>query len=105
MDSTPIITIHSTTEDWSNLGATTHGIIEGDTIQVPVQLGRMEYSILRMDVEEITEDTIRFRAGGYNRELHKGGQSVCVTYTIGGYTDHEGCDWDGTDYDYWISWK
>ena len=104
----PIITIQSSTEDWSNLGATSEGIVKGDTLEIPIHLGRNELcGLLRMEVKEITEDTIVFEAGDYYRErtLKKGGSAVCVTYTVGGYTDHEGCDWGGTDYDYWISWK
>lgn len=105
METNPVITIHSATSDWSNLGATREAFVDKQTIQVPVQLGEMKIDhFLEMDVEEITEDTICFRAAGYKHELRKG-QQVCVTYTVGGYTDHDGCDWDGTDYDYFISWK
>lgn len=107
MNTDPIITVQCSTEDWSNLGATSKGIVKGETLEVPIQLGRNEIcGMLRIDVKEITDDTIEFETfGSYPQTLKKGGPAVCVTYTVGGYTDHEGCDWDGTDYDYWISWK
>ena len=103
----PIVTIQSVTEDWSNLGATSKGIVNGPTLEVPIHLGINDFGMLRMDVKEITEDTILFNGGDYSREhtLRKGNPAICVTYTVGGYSDHDGCDWDGTDYDYWISWK
>ena len=102
----PIVTIQCSTEDWSNLGATSNGIVKGKTLEVPLHLGRNEFGMLRMNVKEITEDSISFETyGHYPQTIKKGGQAVCVTYTVGGYTDHDGCDWDGTDYDYFISWK
>ena len=104
----PIITIHSTSTDWKNLGATVFEPYDRHTIKVPFHLGEMHLdTFLRLKVEEITEDTIKFRGGDFNYyyELKKGGGKVCVTYSVGGYTDHDGCDWDGTDYDYWLSWE
>ena len=104
----PIITIKSTSTDWKDLGMTEFEPYDRHTIKVPFHLGRMEIdTFLRIDVETITEDTIIFRGGDYNYlyELHKGGNAVCVTHTVGGYTDHDGCDWDGTDYDYFLSWE
>lgn len=109
METDPIISVACSTEDWSNLGATTEGVVKGKTLEIPVHLGRNEIggSLLRMEVKEITKDTIHFKAGDYSYDytLRKGAPAVCVTYTVGGYTDHDGCDWDGTDYNYWISWK
>ena len=107
METNPIITIKSTTEDWSNLGATCEPSVDQGTIQVSIHLGINRIgSFLELDVKEITDNVIRFDASFYTYELLKGDpHPVCVTYSIGGYTDHEGCDWDGTDYDYWISWK
>ena len=107
MDITPILTIKSTTEDWSNLGYTVHPSDDNGTVEVPVHLGMNRIgAFLELDIFEITEDTIRFKASYYTYVLHKGGNDqACVTYTIGGYTDHDGCDWDGTDYNYYIIWK
>ena len=103
----PIITIHSSTEDWRNLGYTVFPAEDRGTIEAPIHLGMNHIgTFLELDVYEITDEVIRFKASYYNYELRKGAQNqVCVTYTVGGYTDHEGCDWDGTDYNYYLIWK
>ncbi len=107
METNPIITIKCSTADWSNLGYTVCPSEDKGTIEVPIHLGMNRIdAFLEMEVTEITEDVIRFKASYYIYELHKGGKNqVCVTYTVGGYTDHDGCDWDGTDYNYYLTWK
>ena len=102
---TATLTIHCAEEDWCNLGATTKGITNQNTIEVEVHEGEeTRVGLLRLEIMSITNECIRLKIYGDEKELRKG-SSIFHTVTVPGYTDHEGCDWDGTDYDYSISWK
>ena len=104
---TATLTIHCAEEDWCNLGATSKGITNQHSIEVEVHEGEETHvGLLRLNILSINDNCIRLRiCGDSERELRKGENTIMRTITVGGYTDHEGCDWDGTDYDYAISWK
>ena len=104
----PVITIESFSEEWRNMGATCDPSTNMGKMEVEIHEGRNEFGMLSIYVTSITNDTICFKAGwpcSYNYELHRGKNQVCVTETVAGHTDHDGCDWDGTDYNFYLKWE
>ena len=102
---TAVLTIHCSEEDWSNLGATCKPRVDNGTISIEVEEGQ-EYRVglLSLEIKSITSDTIVFSIWPKDPVTLKKGEPYLFTKTLSGYTDHEGCDWDGTDYDYTIRW-
>ena len=78
---------------------------KGRTISIEVEEGQ-EYRVglLSLEIKSITSDTIVFSIWPKDPVTLKKGEPYLFTKTLSGYTDHEGCDWDGTDYDYTIRW-
>ncbi|MBR1809730.1 MAG: hypothetical protein IJ776_10150 [Paludibacteraceae bacterium] len=104
----PVITIETFREKWRDMGATCDPATNLGKKTVEIHEGNNNFGMFSINVTSITKDTISFKAGwpcSYNYELKRGGDEVCVTETVGGYTDHDGCDWDGTDYNFYLKWE
>lgn len=57
-----------------------------------------------LKIEEITRDAIKISRYDNVKTLLKG-ECIGFSNSIDGYEDHEGCVWNGDDYDLTISWK
>ncbi|UKK48958.1 hypothetical protein L6475_03045 [Prevotella sp. E9-3] len=94
--------VHWTDDEWSMGGGSK---VERKKFDIEAKVGELDIQGFRsVRIEEIRPNAIVFKEYDCPSRILTPGESIHFSNSIDGYEDHDGCVWDGDDYDMTVSW-